>query len=90
MRELRAPRPRLEAVNVVDMTSSNLWAELAATDLRTHAAHPDHEAAKSELKKLIPDDAKEAIGYGLHAKRSKSGAISFDQVQMEGADAPVQ
>ena len=31
------PRPRLEAVRVVDMSASNLWAELAATYLRTRA-----------------------------------------------------
>ena len=42
------------------MTSSNLWAELAATYLRTRAAHQDHETAKAELKKLVPEDAKEA------------------------------
>ena len=38
----------------------------------------DHDAAKAELKKLMPEDAKEAIGHGVRAKRSKSGAISFD------------
>jgi len=26
----------------------------------------------------MPEDAKEAIGHGIRAKRSKSGAISFD------------
>ena len=26
----------------------------------------------------MPEDAKEAIGHGVRAKRSKSGAISFD------------
>jgi hypothetical protein len=34
--------------------------------------------AKAELKGLMPEDAKEAIGHGIRAKRSKSGAISFD------------
>jgi hypothetical protein len=72
------------------MASSNLWAELAATYLRTRAAHQDYEAAKSELKQLVPEDAKEAVGHGLRAKRSKSGAISFDAVEMEGADAQIQ
>jgi hypothetical protein len=72
------------------MSASNLWAELAATYLRTRAAHQDHETAKTELKKLVPEDAKEAIGHGLRAKRSKAGAISFDPVQLEVADAPVQ
>jgi hypothetical protein len=30
------------------------------------------------LKGLMPEDAKEAIGHGIRAKRSKSGAVSFD------------
>jgi hypothetical protein len=87
---IEPPRPRLEAVKVVDMSASNLWAELAATYLRTRAAHQDHESAKAELKKLVPEDAKEAIGHGIRAKRSKASAISFDPVQLESADAPVQ
>jgi predicted phage-related endonuclease len=82
------PKPRLEAVRVEDMTRSNSWAELAATYRRTREAHEQHEAAKSDLKKLVPDDAKEAIGHGLRAKRSKSGAISFELT--EAAHAPLQ
>jgi predicted phage-related endonuclease len=72
------PKPRLEAVRMVDMSSSNAWAEFAGVYTRTRAAHAEHEAAKSELKSLMPEDAKEAIGHGLRAKRSKSGAVSFD------------
>src|SRR6476620_9716419 len=84
------PRPRLEAVRVVDMTSSNSWAEFAATFKRTRAAHQEHEGAKADLKKLVPEDAKEATGHGLRAKRSKSGAISFDITDAEAANAPLQ
>jgi predicted phage-related endonuclease len=87
---IETPRPRLEAVKVVDMTASNLWAELAATYLRTKAAHGEHELAKAELKKLMPEDAREASGHGLKAKRSKSGAISFDALAVEGSDASMQ
>jgi hypothetical protein len=36
------------------------------------------------LKSLMPEDAKEAIGHGVRAKRSKSGAISFDELEVEG------
>jgi predicted phage-related endonuclease len=72
------PQPRLAAVRIVDMTSSNAWAEFAAIFTRTREAHLEHEQAKAELKSLMPEDAKEAIGHGLRAKRSKSGAISFD------------
>jgi hypothetical protein len=46
--------------------------------------------AKAELKKLVPEDVREAIGHGIEAKRSKSGAMSFDLVQAEVAHAPVQ
>jgi hypothetical protein len=31
----------------------------------------------------MPEDAKEAISHGLRAKRSKSGAISFDLLEAE-------
>ncbi|MDA9421452.1 YqaJ viral recombinase family protein [Bradyrhizobium sp. CCBAU 53380] len=87
---IETPRPRLEAIKVVDMAASNSWADLAATYLRTRDAHGDHELAKAELKKLIPEDAKEAIGHGIKAKRSKSGAISFEPSSLEVAHAPVQ
>jgi predicted phage-related endonuclease len=87
---IETPRPRLEAVKVVDMSPSNSWAELAATYLRTRAAHQNHEITKAELKKLVPEDAKEATGHGIRAKRSKSGAISFEPLQMEDPNAPVQ
>lgn len=87
---IEPPRLRLEAIKIVDMASSNSWAELAATYLRTRVAYQEHETAKAELKKLVPEDAREAIGHGIKAKRSKSGAISFGSVQTEVTDAPVQ
>jgi hypothetical protein len=72
------PKPRLEAVRVIDMASSNAWAEFAAVFTRTRQAHLEHEQAKADLKSLVPEDAKEAIGHGVRAKRSKAGAISFE------------
>jgi predicted phage-related endonuclease len=84
------PRPRLEAVRVVDMSASNSWAELSAAFRRTKPAFTEHEGAKADLKKLVPEDAKEAVGHGIRAKRSKSGAVSFDIMDMEAGDAPLQ
>jgi predicted phage-related endonuclease len=81
------PKPRIEAVRTVDMSSSNAWAEFAAVFARTRPAHLEHEQAKAELKGLMPEDAKEAIGYGVRAKRSRSGAVSFDLLGMEGSHA---
>ncbi len=84
------PRPRLEAFRIVDMSGSNSWAEFAAVFRRTWAAHQEHEGAEADLKNLVPEDAKEATGHGLRAKRSKSGAVSFEVMEMEAADAPLQ
>jgi predicted phage-related endonuclease len=79
------PRARIEAVRIVDMSSSNAWAEFSAVFRRTREAYLEHEQAKTELKSLMPEDAKEAIGHGVRAKRSKSGAVSFDLLSTEGA-----
>jgi predicted phage-related endonuclease len=81
------PKPRIEAVRIVDMSSSNAWAELATVFIRTRAAHHEHEAARAELRSLVPADAQQAIGHRLRAKRSKSGAISFDVLDNEDTDA---
>jgi predicted phage-related endonuclease len=84
------PCPRIEAIRIVDMSSSNSWAEFAALFRNTRGAFFDHERAKSELKALIPEDAKEAIGHGVRAKRSKSGAVSFDVLETEASRAAIQ
>ena len=80
-------KPRMAAVRIVDMSNSNAWAEFAGIFSRTRAAHLEHEQAKAELKKLVPEDAHQAVGHGLQARRSKSGAISFDLLSEEGAHA---
>jgi len=84
------PRPRIEAIRIVDMSSSNSWAEFAGLFRNTRQAFLEHERAKSELKALMPEDAREAIGHGVRGKRSKSGAVSFDVLKTEAAHAPVQ
>jgi putative phage-type endonuclease len=85
------PRPRIEAVRIVDMSASNSWAEFAAVFRSTRSAFLEHERSKAELKALMPEDAKEAIGHGIRAKRSKSGAISFDLLEVqEGGRAALQ
>jgi hypothetical protein len=81
------PKPRIEAVRVVDMNASNSWAEFAALFCETHQAHADHERAKNELKGLMPEDAKEAMVHGIRAKRSKSGVVSFDLAETEASRA---
>jgi hypothetical protein len=53
----------------------------------TRPAALDHDRAKTELKALVPEDAKEAAGHGVRAKRSKSGAISFEVLELEASHA---
>jgi hypothetical protein len=84
---IEPPHPRIEAVRIVDMSASNAWAEFSSAFRRTRQAHLEHENAKAELKALMPADAKEAIGQGIRAKRSKAGAVSFDVLSMEGSHA---
>jgi len=84
------PKPRIEAVRIVDMCGSNSWAEFADLFRSTRQAFLEHERSKAELKSLMPEDAKEAVGHGIRAKRSKSGAISFDLLKVEDGHAAVQ
>jgi len=53
------------------MSSSKAWAEFSGVYL-------EHKNAEAELKALMPEDAKEVIGHGIRAKRSKSGAVTID------------
>jgi predicted phage-related endonuclease len=85
------PRARIAAVRSVDMASSNAWAELAALFCSTRPAFLEHERAKTELKGLMPEDAKEAFGHGVRGERSKAGAVSFEIIEtVEASDAPVE
>src|SRR5262249_6117404 len=94
-REWRAPRlfgvdppkPGIEAVRIVDMASSNTWAEFAATFARTQPAYLEHKKAKAELKRLMPEDAQQAFGHGVRAQRSKSGDITFDFLKTDEDDS---
>jgi predicted phage-related endonuclease len=84
------PKPRIEAVRIVDMSGSNAWAEFAGIFARTQGAYLEHERAKVELRSLMPEDAKEARGHGVRAKRSKSGAVSFDLLVQEASHAAIE
>ena len=84
------PKPRMEAVRIIDMSASNAWTEFAGIFIRTQDAHLEHERAKAELKGLVPDDAQQAIGHGVCAKRSKAGAITFELLRSEDGNATVR
>jgi predicted phage-related endonuclease len=84
------PKPRIQAVRVVDMNASNSWAEFAGLFRETRVAFLEHERAKAELKSLMPEDAKEVIGHGVRAKRSKTGAVSVEALDTEAGHASLQ
>lgn len=81
------PRAKVPALRVVDMSTSNAWAEHACVFAQTREAHGRHETAKAELKGLVPEDAKEAHGHGVRAKRTRAGAITFELMTNGGAHA---
>jgi hypothetical protein len=72
------------------MSGSNAWVEFASLYRLTRPAALDHDRAKAELKALVPDDAREAALHGARAKRSKSGAISFEVLEWEASHAALQ
>ena len=87
----RAAKPRIAAVRIVDMSSSNAWAEFAAVFARTRSAHLKHERAKTELKSLMPEDAQQAIGHGVRANarsRARSALTSWGRRTACSALAP--
>ena len=88
--DIEPPRPKVEAIRTVDMSGSNAWAEFANIYRSTRTAALNHDRAKIELKALVPEDAREASGHGVLAKRSKSGAISFEVLVEEASSAAVQ
>lgn len=73
-----APAPIV--MRTVDMSGSNAWASGAADWLNHGAAAKLFEAAKSDLKKFMLPDMKEAFGHGVRAVRSRNGSISIKEM----------
>src|SRR5262245_24719174 len=67
----RAPRARIEAMRVMDMSSSNAWAEFSSVFRRTRAAYLEHENAKAELKALMPGTLRRQSGMALKIRRRR-------------------
>jgi hypothetical protein len=70
------PKPRIEAVRIVDMSASNSWTEFAGLFRSTRQAFLDHERSKTELKALMPED-ESAMGSGPSGpSQARSASIS--------------
>jgi predicted phage-related endonuclease len=87
---VETPPPGLKAVRVIDMGTSNSWADFATVYRRTHPAFQEHEGAEGDLEKLVPENVSEAIGHGIRARRSTTGGVSFELMDLEDADARLQ
>jgi predicted phage-related endonuclease len=70
---MEAPPPPIDKMRVVDMSTSNAWANHAANWLETYKSAAKCEAAKKELKALVEADVREAKGHGVIATRDKRG-----------------
>src|SRR5262245_16777872 len=85
------PRPRVEAIRIVDMSSSNSWAEFAALFRNTRSAFLDHERAKNELNGGASSRTANAnVNVGECRSTHKSGpkigsGYSFDHRKSIGA-----
>jgi len=77
------PRGRHERLQLLGRIRRTIFA-------RPKTLTPTMSAPRASSKGLMPEDAKEAMGHGIRAKRSKSGAVSFDLVEMEVGHASVQ
>ncbi len=69
--------PPIIPAKTYDMAASNAWAEQASKWLKHRDAAKSFDKAVSELKALIPADAKIASGHGISASINKKGAVSF-------------
>jgi len=73
--EVTTAPPPIDEMRIVDLSTDNAWVDLAITLLETKPQVEKHERAEKEIKKLIPDDAKEAFGRGVKISRSKDNKL---------------
>lgn len=73
--EVKPNLPVLDEMRIVDMSTNNEWVDLAVTIIENKPIVDKVEKAEKDLKKLIPDDAREASGRGVKVTRSKDGKL---------------
>jgi len=73
------PTPKPVGVVEYDMEAlgNNAWANFAGEYLETKLAADRHEAAKKEIKLLVPEDASKCFGHGVIVKRDARRALRF-------------
>jgi predicted phage-related endonuclease len=73
--EVKANLPVLDEMRIVDMTTNNEWVDLALTILENKPIVDKVEKAEKDIKKLMPEDAREAFGRGVKISRSKDNKL---------------
>lgn len=65
----------------VDMQGNNEWAAMAVDYTDNEAGAKLFDEAKKKLKALVPADASDAKGHGIHIQRSASGSLLFKKAK---------
>ena len=80
--------PLLEKVRIADMNGDNEWCDLAQKMVETKTAVDEHEKAKKDIKKKMPQDAKIASGKGVTISYSSDGKmlVKIDKEAVKQAD----
>ncbi|MEY9147497.1 YqaJ viral recombinase family protein [Bradyrhizobium elkanii] len=80
--------PLLEKVRIADMSGDNEWCDLAQKMVETKTSVDEHEKAKKDIKKKMPQDAKIASGKGVTISYSSDGKmlVKIDKEAVKQAD----
>ena len=77
------PKPRIEALRIVDMSTSNAWAEFTAIFAQTQPAYHEHERARAKLKTLVPATRIRLLGT-VSGPSARNQARSHSSSQSRG------
>ncbi len=70
----------LDDMREVSMEGNNKWAALADDWINTRSAAAAFTRTSKELKSLVEQDVKLAMGHGIKATRSRAGAITIKEM----------
>lgn len=72
---------KINGQRAYDFATHNQWCNAANDYLANKEAAARFEAAKKDLKAMVPEDAAEVYGAGLMIRRSKSGSLLFKELE---------
>lgn len=75
------PRVPQDQMRSISMEGSNAWRNAEFIYLESLPYVEDNKQAAIDLKELVPDDVKEAVGIDLQIKRAKNGSLRISKVK---------